>query len=168
MDLAKVVKTTGASQVALVVKNLLAKAGDKSWETRVQSLGREDPLKENMATCSSILSWRTPCTDGPSGLQSIGLQRVRRDWSHLAHTCTRKDNKNNQAITLNIPAPGRVRTMGHTPPPFWVNRQGPGMPQFTHLILSPISTQSLGTPLPRSCPSTSHEPFLAKFLQGMF
>ena len=29
-------------------------------DTRVQSLGREDPLKEKMATCSSILAWRIP------------------------------------------------------------------------------------------------------------
>ena len=34
------------------------------WETRVQSLGREDPLEEGMATHSSILAWRIPMGRG--------------------------------------------------------------------------------------------------------
>ena len=54
-------------------------------ETRVQSLCQEDPLEEEMATHSSIISWRIPWTKDPGGLQSIGNQRVRHDWSHLAH-----------------------------------------------------------------------------------
>ena len=48
--------------------------------TWVQSLGWEDPLEEEMATHSSILARRIPWTEAPGGLQSIGLQRVRRDW----------------------------------------------------------------------------------------
>ena len=47
-------------------------------ETRVRSLGREDPLEEGMATHSSILAWRIPWTEEPGGLQSMGSQRVRR------------------------------------------------------------------------------------------
>ena len=43
------------------------------------SLGGEDPLKEVMATLSSILVWRIPWTEEPGGLQSVGSQRVRRD-----------------------------------------------------------------------------------------
>ena len=39
-----------------------------------QSLGREDPLEEGMATHSSILAWRIPWTEGPGGLQSMGSQ----------------------------------------------------------------------------------------------
>ena len=46
-------------------------------ETQVQSLGQEDPLEEDIATHFSILAWRIPWTDEPSGLQSIGWQRVR-------------------------------------------------------------------------------------------
>ena len=42
----------------------------------VCSLGQGDPLKEEMATHSSILSWKIPWTEEPSGLQSMGLQRV--------------------------------------------------------------------------------------------
>ena len=40
-------------------------------ETRVQSLGREDPLEKGMATHSSILACRIPWTEEPGGLQSI-------------------------------------------------------------------------------------------------
>ena len=45
-------------------------------ETRVLSLGREDPLEKEMATHSSILAWRIPWTEEPGGLQSMGLQTV--------------------------------------------------------------------------------------------
>ena len=48
-------------------------------ETWVQSLGQEDPLEKEMATHSSILAWRIPWTEEPSGLQSMGSQRVRHD-----------------------------------------------------------------------------------------
>ena len=37
-------------------------------KTRVQSLGREDPLEKGMATHSSILAWRIPWTEEPAGL----------------------------------------------------------------------------------------------------
>ena len=43
-------------------------------ETRVQSLGQEDPPEEGIATHSSPLAWRIPWTEEPGGLQSIGLQ----------------------------------------------------------------------------------------------
>ena len=48
-------------------------------ETRVQFLGREDPLEKEMATHSSTLAWRIPWTEELGGLQSTGSQRVRRD-----------------------------------------------------------------------------------------
>ena len=48
-------------------------------ETRVRSLGQEDPLVEGMATYSSILAWRIPWTEETGGLQSLGLQRVEHD-----------------------------------------------------------------------------------------
>ena len=50
-------------------------------ETQVQSLGREDPLEKGMAAHSSVLAWRTPWTEEPGGLQSVGSQRVRHNWS---------------------------------------------------------------------------------------
>ena len=57
------------SLVAQMVKNLPA-----IRETCVQSQGWEDPLKEEMATHSSILAWRIPWIEEPSGLQSVGSQ----------------------------------------------------------------------------------------------
>ena len=48
-------------------------------EIRVQSLGREDPLENQMATHSSILAWKSPWMEEPGGLQSIGSQRVGHD-----------------------------------------------------------------------------------------
>ena len=55
-------------------------------ETLVSSLGQEGPLEEGMAVQCSILAWRIPWTEEPGGLQSIVWQRVRQDWSDLAHT----------------------------------------------------------------------------------
>ena len=54
-----------------MVKNLPAMK--KTW---VQSLGREDPLEEDMATHFSILAWKIPWTEEPGGLQSTESQRV--------------------------------------------------------------------------------------------
>ena len=65
-----------ASLVVQTVKNLPA-----VWKTRVQSLGREDPLQKGMATHSSILAWKIPCTEEPGQLQSMGLQRTGSDWA---------------------------------------------------------------------------------------
>ena len=48
-------------------------------ETQFRSLGQEDPLEEDMATHSSIIARRTPRTEEPGGLQSMGLQRVGHD-----------------------------------------------------------------------------------------
>ena len=42
-------------------------------EMRVRSLGREDPLEEEMATHSCILAWRIPGVAEPGGLPSMGL-----------------------------------------------------------------------------------------------
>ena len=47
----------------------------KTQETWVPSLGREDPLEKEMATHSSLLAWRIPWTEDSGGLQSTGLQR---------------------------------------------------------------------------------------------
>ena len=58
-----------------MVKNLLT-----MQETRVQALGREDPLEKELATHSSILAWSIPWTDEPGRLQYMGLQQVGHDW----------------------------------------------------------------------------------------
>ena len=56
---------------------------------QVQFLGLEYSLEKGMATHSSILAWRIPWTEEPDRLQSMGLQRVRQDWSDLAFTHTK-------------------------------------------------------------------------------
>ena len=48
-------------------------------ETRVQSLGREDPLEKEMAIHPSTIAWKIPLTEEPRRLQSMGLQRVGHD-----------------------------------------------------------------------------------------
>ena len=50
-------------------------------ETRVRSLGREDPLEKEMLTHSSILAWRIPWMEKPGRLQSTGSQRVGHYWA---------------------------------------------------------------------------------------
>ena len=54
-----------------MVKNLPA-----VQETQVQSLGWDDPLEREIATHSSVLAWRIPWTEEPSGLQSMGLKEL--------------------------------------------------------------------------------------------
>ena len=61
--------SVSASHVAQLVKTLPA-----MQETRVQSLGREDPLEKEMATHSSILAQEILWTEEPGRLQSMGLQ----------------------------------------------------------------------------------------------
>ena len=46
------------------------------WETRVQSLGREDPLEKEMATDSRNLAWRIPWMEELGGLQSMGRKEL--------------------------------------------------------------------------------------------
>ena len=48
-------------------------------ETRVQSLGGDDPLEKEMETHSSILAWEIPRTEKSGGLQSMGSQRAGHD-----------------------------------------------------------------------------------------
>ena len=68
-----------ASLVAQLVKNLPA-----MWEIRVWFLYWEDPLKKGMATCSSLLAWRSPWTEEPGELQSMGSKRVERGFHFLS------------------------------------------------------------------------------------
>ena len=63
-----------SSLVAQMVKNLPSRP-----DTWVRSLDQENPLQKGMATHSSILAWRIPCTEEPGRLQSMGSQRVERD-----------------------------------------------------------------------------------------
>ena len=62
------------SLVAHTVKRL-----STMWETRVQSLGWENPLEKEMAIHSRTIAWKIPWTEEPGRLQSTGLQRVGHD-----------------------------------------------------------------------------------------
>ena len=55
---------------------------------QVRSLGQEDPLEEEVITCSSILTWKIPRTEKPDGLQSMGSQRVGHNYAteHTQHS----------------------------------------------------------------------------------
>ena len=75
--------TPSASLVAQSVKNLPA-----VQESCVRSLGWEDPLEKEMATHSSILTWRIPWTEKPGRIKSMGSQRVGHDWvNEQQHGC---------------------------------------------------------------------------------
>ena len=63
--------------MVLVIKSLPVSAGD------IRHVGQEDPLEENIATNSNILALRTPWTEGPGGLESIGSQSQTR-LKHLS------------------------------------------------------------------------------------
>ena len=97
----------GASLVDHMVKNLSA-----MQETQVPSLGQADPLEKEMATYSNILAWRTPWTEEPDELQSMGSQRV----GHGLHPSNR-DSKWRQkpglssglnGLGVSFRVPGRV------------------------------------------------------------
>ena len=63
------------SLVAQMVKHL-----PTMWETRVWSLGWEDPLEKEMATYSSILAWKIPWTEELGWLLSMESKRVGHNW----------------------------------------------------------------------------------------
>ena len=67
------------SEIFLVAQ--MVKCLPATWETRVRSLGREDPLEKEMAAHSSTLAWRIPWREEPCRLQSTGLRRVGHDWA---------------------------------------------------------------------------------------
>ena len=71
-----------ASLVAQLVNNLLA-----MQETQVRFLGQENPVEKEMATHSSILAWRSPWTEEPGGLHSIGSQELDRTVTEHAWAC---------------------------------------------------------------------------------
>ena len=68
------IRSSLASPAGSVERNPPAR--QEPQEIGVQSLAQEDSLEEDMATHSSILTWKTPWTEEPGRLQSMGLQRV--------------------------------------------------------------------------------------------
>ena len=84
--------------VAQVVKNLPA-----MQETQVLSLGREDPLENEMTTHSITLAWRIPWTGEPGGLWSIGSQRVGHDWVTFIFHYSKKRWASKVAVVIKNP-----------------------------------------------------------------
>ena len=64
-----------------------------AWVSINTYLKTEDPLEKGMATHSSIFAWRIPRTEKSGGPQPIGSQRIRHNWSDLAH----KDRKDTES-----------------------------------------------------------------------
>ena len=90
-----------ASLVTQTVKNLLA-----MWETRIRSLGLEDPLEKGMVTPSSILAWRIPWTEEPGGLQSMGSQSQTR-LSGSQVPCSRMSSDSRKSGSGELTGVGR-------------------------------------------------------------
>ena len=63
------------------VEKNLPEMQETQQESRVRSLGQEDPLEKEMATDSSILLWEISWTEEPGGLQSLGFQKSRTQLS---------------------------------------------------------------------------------------
>ena len=90
----------------------------KTQETQIRSLGWEDPLEKEMAIHSSILAWKSPWTEEPGGLQSMGSQRVRCDWEQAQEvwlmiwmlSSSAKDHRNHSLLKgwLGIVAAQRI------------------------------------------------------------
>ena len=72
--------------MAQMVKNLPA-----VQETGIRSLGLEDPLEKVMATHSSTLAWKIPCTEEPGELQSMGSQT-------FGHNCVTNTQEVSKAV----------------------------------------------------------------------
>ena len=109
-----------------LVRNLPTMQG-----TRVRFLGREDPLRQGMATHSSILVWRIPWTEEPGGLQSTGSQRVGRDWgtnlftfsfgelrSHMMHSWIKKERKKYRIVERLLSSSMQKKGKDEEPPEF--------------------------------------------------
>ena len=75
------------------------------WETWVLSLGWEDPLKKEMATCSSILAWKIPWTEEPDRLQSMGSQRATTEQLIHIYIITKASQRNSFNVESELDCP---------------------------------------------------------------
>ena len=70
----------------------MVKSPPATKDIHARLLSQEDPLEEGMAINSNILAWRISRTEKPGGLQSVGLQRVRRNWVTITFAFTQESN----------------------------------------------------------------------------
>ena len=100
---------------ARLVKHLPA-----MWETWVRFLGWEFPLKKEMATHSSTLTWKIPWKEETDRLQSIGLQRVGHDWATSLHftsscfSCTWTENFQMYKLDLGNTQKAEIKLQTYT------------------------------------------------------
>ena len=80
-----------------MVKNLPA-----MQETWVWSLGQEDPFEEGMATHSRILAKKTPWTEEPGRLQSVGSRRVGHDWAQWTRAGLWKPRQSVHSLAMGL------------------------------------------------------------------
>ena len=90
--------TYRTSLVAQTVKHL-----PTVWETRVQSLGQENPLEKEMATYSRTLAWKIPWTEEPGRVQSMGSQRVRHESMAVMFTMVSFLSKVHSILGFSFP-----------------------------------------------------------------
>ena len=126
------------------IKQFIRNWGKQTW---VWSLGWEDPLEEGMTTHSSILAERIPWTEEPGRLQSIESQRVRHDWSNLAHTHTHTQTHHQPSqvaiMVKNPPAnAGDIRYVGSIPGSGRSPRGGNGKPLQYSCLENPMDRGS--------------------------
>ena len=79
-------------------------------DTRVRSLGQEDPLEEEMATHSSILPWRLPWTEEPGGLQSMVATNTT-TVAFLLYFLTPSSSCSGRETSIQTPIRGHLKTL---------------------------------------------------------
>ena len=87
-----------------MVKNL--SPVQEMQETQVQSLAREDPLEEGMATHSRILAWKIPWTEEPCGLQSMGSRLSNFIFTFHFHALEKEMATHSSVLAWRIPGTG--------------------------------------------------------------
>ena len=94
-----------ASLVVQTVKNPPA-----MWDTRVRSLGQENPLENKMATHCNILAWKVPRMEEPGRLQSMGSLRVGHDYNFTFtfhfHVLEKETATHSSVLAWRIPGTG--------------------------------------------------------------
>ena len=119
-------------------------------ETRVWSMGQEDPLEKEMATCSSILTWRIPWTEEPGGLHGVAKESdAAEQW-----------NSNNcllLQIKVHTRSLGRKRNSlkGQHTGRFLKDQTGPVQALLTATGTEALLSPSLLVAITEGCPSFS-------------
>ena len=84
-------------------------------EARAPSRGQEDALEEETAAHSRVLPWKRPWTGEPSGLQSMGSQRIGHDLAHMC-ACAHTNTHTHTLPSLGL-HPHGITTFQRIPPP---------------------------------------------------